>query len=120
MRAYLRGSGKIPAVFLPIQPSACSVSCRAIWWLNADFLAAFGIPSESPDASLLQAWLTRNVSLPLGLVLRVPSCPPPNVAAHLCHLMQRLLKARHKQETPSMISFNSAGHGGSLSCLVAT
>ncbi|EIE24021.1 hypothetical protein COCSUDRAFT_47104 [Coccomyxa subellipsoidea C-169] len=55
-------------------------------------LAAFGIPSESPDASLLQAWLTRNQALPMGLIIRLPACPPANVTAHLTHLLQRLLK----------------------------
>ncbi len=56
------------------------------------FHAAFGVPSESADASLLQAWLTRNAALPMGLVLRVPPGAPANVTAHLTHLLQRLLK----------------------------
>ena len=38
-------------------------------------LAAFGVPSESPDASLLLAWLSRNMAMPAGLVIRISNGP---------------------------------------------
>lgn len=60
-------------------------------------VAAFGIPSESPDASLLLAWLTRNAAAPMGLLLLLPGDAPPSVLAHLAHLLQRLLKVWEDQ-----------------------
>lgn len=61
--------------------------------------AGFGVPSESPDASLLLAWLSRNADIPMGLVLLLPDAPAVPVAAHLTHLLQRLLKERRAAPT---------------------
>ena len=57
-------------------------------------LAGFGVPSESPDASLLLAWLSRNTDVPMGLVLLLPEALAATVSTHLTHLLQRLLKER--------------------------
>jgi hypothetical protein len=57
--------------------------------------AAFGVPSESPDVALLQAWLTRNPSTAVGLVLRMPNCRPAHVSGDVMHMLQRLFKVRH-------------------------
>ena len=55
-------------------------------------MAGLGVPSDSPDAALLLAWLARCPGAPLGLVLRLPVRAPAAVAAHVCHLLQRMLK----------------------------
>ena len=57
-------------------------------------VAAFGVPSESPDASLLLAWLSRNMAMPAGLVMRMPADLPESIVGHISHLLQRLLKVR--------------------------
>ena len=54
--------------------------------------AAFGIPSESADASLLLAWLSRNVGMPAGCVLNLPPDLLESIAEHVAHLLQRLMK----------------------------
>lgn len=51
-----------------------------------------GVPSDSPDAALLLAWLARCPGAPLGLVLRLTRGAPAAVAAHVRHLLQRMLK----------------------------
>jgi len=53
-----------------------------------------GVPSSSPDAALLLAWLARSASAPLGLILRLPASAPAAVKAHICTLLQRMLRAR--------------------------
>ena len=55
-------------------------------------MAGLGVPSDSPDAALLLAWLARCPGAPLGLLLRLPAGAPAAVAAHVCHLLQRMLK----------------------------
>ena len=54
--------------------------------------AAFGVPSESADASLLLAWLSRNMAMPAGCVLNMPPELPDSIAEHVAHLLQRLMK----------------------------
>ena len=56
-------------------------------------MAGLGVPSDSPDAALLLAWLARCAGAPLGLVLRLPERVPAAVAAHVCHILHRMLKA---------------------------
>ena len=57
--------------------------------------AAFGVPSESADASLLLAWLARNMAVPAGCVLSIPPDLPQSINDHVIHLLQRLMKVRH-------------------------
>ena len=71
---------------------------------------AFGIPSESPDVSLLLAWLTRNAAAPMGLLLLLPGDAPPSVLAHLAHLLQRLLKVREHQWQSTAVVTLSTSH----------
>lgn len=54
--------------------------------------AAFGVPSESADASLLLAWLSRNVAMPAGCLLNVPPDLPQSLNDHIAHLLQCLMK----------------------------
>lgn len=73
------------------QGSALSLSCACC--APPRLMAGMGVPSESPDAALLLAWLGRCTGAPSGLVLRLPAGAPAPVAAHVCHLLQRMLKA---------------------------
>ena len=70
-------------------PACCPQQWAEIWCAG---FAAFGVPSESPDASLLLAWLSRNMAMPAGLVMRMPADLPESIAGHVSHLLQRLLK----------------------------
>lgn len=70
-------------------------------------LAGFGVPSESPDASLLLAWLSRNTDVPMGLVLLLPEALAATVSTHLTHLLQRLLKERRTVPTCNAPGRNS-------------
>ena len=58
--------------------------------------AAFGVPSESADASLLLAWLSRNMAMPAGCVLNMPPDLPQSIIDHVTHLLQRLMKVAHR------------------------
>ncbi|CAL5227758.1 g10777 [Coccomyxa viridis] len=55
-------------------------------------LSAFGVPSESADASLLLAWLSRNMAMPAGCLLSIPPDLPQSINDHIIHLLQRLIK----------------------------
>ena len=63
--------------------------------------AAFGVPSESADASLLLAWLSRNMAMPAGCVLSIPPDLPQSINDHVTHLLQRLMKVRRTATTPA-------------------
>ena len=78
--------------WLPRQCFAIHDRGRQKTWCTA--FAAFGVPSESPDASLLLAWLSRNMAMPAGLVIKMPADLPESIVGHISHLLQRLLKVR--------------------------
>ena len=50
------------------------------------------MPSQSADASLLLAWLSRNMAMPAGCVLSIPPDLPQSINDHVTHLLQRLMK----------------------------
>lgn len=75
--------------------------------LTSAVLAAFGVPSESADASLLLAWLSRNMAMPAGCLLSIPQDLPQSINDHIIHLLQRLIKVQHhyfRLSAPSFLS----------------
>lgn len=93
---------------MSIRPSSCahvlSQRLQVILQIGSRYVnlvlgcAAFGVPSESADASLLLAWLSRNMAMPAGCVLNMPPELPDSIAEHVAHLLQRLMKVRHTDE----------------------
>ena len=71
--------------------------------------AAFGVPSQSADASLLLAWLSRNMAMPAGCVLSMPADLPQSINEHVAHLLQRLIKVPHRDLTSHASQLQAPG-----------